>query len=272
MTPKNTTLAIEKINQHIVNWLKDYAINAKVNGFVVGVSGGIDSAVTSTLCAQTGLRTLCLELPIHQAQSHVDRKREHIQQLKSRFSNVESLNVDLTNVFETLKNDLPDFENHPQHQLTLANTRARLRMTTLYYFAGIHGLLVAGTGNKVEDFGVGFYTKYGDGGVDLSPIADLMKSEVYKLGAFLKVPNSILKAQPTDGLFGDSRTDEDQLGASYDELEWAMNKDTEGKKTTDFSGREKEVFLIFKRLNSANQHKMRPIPVCEIPNKIKFSY
>lgn len=272
MTPKNTTLAVEKINQHIVNWLKDYAINAKVNGFVVGVSGGIDSAVTSTLCAQTGLRTLCLELPIHQAQSHVDRKREHIQQLKSRFSNVESLNVDLTNAFETFKNDLPNFENHPHQQLTLANTRARLRMTTLYYFAGIHGLLVAGTGNKVEDFGVGFYTKYGDGGVDLSPIADLMKSEVYALGHYLKVPNSILTAQPTDGLFGDSRTDEDQIGASYDELEWAMHEANVGKNLEDFSGRKKEVFSIFTRLNKANQHKMNPIPVCEIPNEIKFSY
>jgi NAD+ synthase len=146
--------------------------------------------------------------------------------------------------------------------LALANTRARLRMTTLYYFAGIHGLLVAGTGNKVEDFGVGFYTKYGDGGVDLSPIADLMKSDVFALGAYLKVPESILNAAPTDGLFGDDRTDEEQLGASYDELEWAMLQDENGKVIDDFIYREKEVFAIYKRLNTINQHKMKPIPVC----------
>jgi NAD+ synthase len=135
-------------------------------------------------------------------------------------------------------------------------------MTTLYYFAGIHGLLVAGTGNKVEDFGVGFYTKYGDGGVDLSPIADLMKSDVFALGHYLKVPESILKASPTDGLFGDDRTDEDQLGATYDELEWAMLEDEKGKNEGDFEDREKEVFVIYKRLNTINQHKMNPIPVC----------
>jgi NAD+ synthase len=137
-------------------------------------------------------------------------------------------------------------------------------MTTLYYFAGIHGLLVAGTGNKVEDFGVGFYTKYGDGGVDLSPIADLMKSEVYLLGRYLQIPESILKASPTDGLFGDDRTDEDQLGASYDELEWAMLENEAGKSAEDFSGREKIVFEIYKRLNNINQHKMLAIPVCFI--------
>mgnify|MGYP006115083477 FL=1 len=140
-------------------------------------------------------------------------------------------------------------------------------MTTLYYFAGLQDLLVAGTGNKVEDFGVGFYTKYGDGGVDLSPIADLMKSEVYDLAAYLGVPNSIQKAQPTDGLFGDSRTDEDQIGASYDELEWAMRMQNQNKTVNDFSSREKEVFQIYTRLNSINQHKMIPIPVCEIPKE-----
>src|SRR5690606_17491912 len=154
-------------------------------------------------------------------------------------------------------------------QLTLANTRARLRMTTLYYFAGLHQLVVAGTGNKIEDFGVGFYTKYGDGGVDLSPIADLMKSEVYALGKYLGIPESILNAAPTDGLFGDNRSDEDQLGASYDELEWAMTSVSEGKKASDFTGREREVFEIYTRLNRANRHKMEPIPVCIIPAKYK---
>jgi NAD+ synthase len=143
-------------------------------------------------------------------------------------------------------------------------------MTTLYYFAGIHGLLVAGTGNKVEDFGVGFFTKYGDGGVDISPIADLVKSEVRLLAEFLEVPSSILKAKPTDGLFGDDRSDEDQIGANYDELEWAMTQMENGKTVADFSGREAVVFSIFKRLNFINQHKMNPIPVCEISKKTKY--
>lgn len=263
---KKSTIQVEKVNAHIVNWLKIYAENAKVNGFVIGISGGVDSAVTSTLCAQTGLQVLCVEMPIHQPHSHVTRGREHIEQLKNRFPNVTSVEADLTSVFESFKKIVPaDVDTHKLH-LSQANTRARLRMTTLYYFAGIYGLLVAGTGNKVEDFGVGFYTKYGDGGVDLSPIADLLKSEVYSLGAYLEVPDSILKASPSDGLFGDERTDEDQLGASYDELEWAMNEDETGKSANDFTGREKVVFEIYKRLNNTNKHKMNAIPVCIISN------
>jgi NAD+ synthase len=262
--PKKSTIQVEKVNTHIVNWLKTYAENAKVNGFVVGISGGVDSAVTSTLCAQTGLPTLCVEMPIHQAPSHVSRGREHIEQLKNRFPNVTNIEADLTSVFETFKTIVPSVAVSDKVNLSLANTRARLRMTTLYYFAGIQGLLVAGTGNKVEDFGVGFYTKYGDGGVDLSPIADLMKSDVYALGDYLKIPISILEASPTDGLFGDDRTDEDQIGASYDELEWAMIEDEKGKIPTDFSGRERVVLEIYKRLNTINQHKMREIPVCKI--------
>ena len=259
----------EKVAEYIINWLKEYATNAKTNGFVVGVSGGIDSALTSTLCAKTGLPTLCVEMPIHQAESQVSRAEEHILQLKKRFENVSEVRVNLTSTFEDFKKTVPSIEGSTKLNLSLANTRARLRMTTLYYFAGLQGLLVAGTGNKVEDFGVGFYTKYGDGGVDLSPIADLMKSEVYELAAYLGVPNSIQKAQPTDGLFGDSRTDEDQIGASYDELEWAMNMQDKGKIFEDFSGREKEVFKIYTRLNTINQHKMMPIPVCEIPTNLK---
>ena len=261
---KKRTLQIEKVNTHIVEWLKSYAENSKVNGFVIGISGGVDSAVTSTLCAQTGMKVICVEMPIHQAPSQVSRGREHIEQLKNRFPNVTSAVADLTSVFDTFKKEVPVTENETTVNLSLANTRARLRMTTLYYFAGIHGLLVAGTGNKVEDFGVGFYTKYGDGGVDLSPIADLMKSEVYQLGEYLKIPKSILTAAPTDGLFGDSRTDEDQLGASYDELEWAMLLTDEEISTYNFSEREKEVLKIYKRLNSNNQHKMNPIPICII--------
>ncbi len=258
----------EKVVKHIVNWLKDYATNAKVNGFVVGVSGGIDSAVTSTLCAQTGLKVLCVEMPIHQAASHVSRAQEHIAQLQKRFPNVEAIKTDLTPVFEEFKTEISLDGNQATVDMALANTRARLRMTTLYYHAGLLGLLVAGTGNKVEDFGVGFYTKYGDGGVDLSPIADLLKSEVYKIGGFLKVPDSIMNAAPSDGLFGDTRSDEDQIGASYPELEWAMQMKDEGKTESDLSGRELEVFKIFKRYNTNNLHKMNPIPVCDIPKDL----
>ena len=186
-----------------------------------------------------------------------------------RFSNVQNCEVDLTSVFETFKEAVPSSEEENKLNLTLGNTRARLRMTTLYYLAGIHGLLVTGTGNKVEDFGVGFYTKYGDGGVDLSPIADLMKSDVFALAHYLKVPNSILIAAPTDGLFGDDRTDEEQLGASYDELEWAMNEIKKTQQTNNITDRKKEVLEIFKQLNLANQHKMQPIPVCIIPVNLK---
>lgn len=255
----------EKVIDHIVNWLKEYAINANMEGFVVGISGGIDSAVTSSLCAKTGLRTLCVEMPIHQAENQVNRAQEHIVQLKKRYSNVSDTRVDLTPVFEELRSVVPKTPASTQLDLSLANTRARLRMSTLYYFAGLHRYLVAGTGNKVEDFGVGFYTKYGDGGVDLSPIANLLKSEVYTIAKVLKVPISIQDAVPTDGLFGDSRSDEDQIGASYDELEWAMKMKEEGKDSNDFKGRKKEVFRIFTHLNTVNQHKMNPIPVCNIP-------
>ncbi|WP_418510776.1 NAD(+) synthase [Corallibacter sp.] len=259
----------EKIVNHIVDWLKSYATNAKVNGFVVGISGGIDSAVTSTLCAMTGMDVLCIEMPIHQAESHVSRAQEHILQLKKRFNNVRDTRADLTPVFEEFKTEVNLDGEQAIVDMALANTRARLRMTTLYYYAGLQKLLVAGTGNKVEDFGVGFYTKYGDGGVDLSPIADLLKSEVYHIGEFVQVPESIMKAAPSDGLFGDARSDEDQIGASYPELEWAMKMDDEGKTANDFTGREKEVFTIYKRFNNANKHKMIPIPICEVPTNLK---
>ena len=259
----------EKVTKHIVSWLKNYAEKAKVNGFVVGISGGIDSAVTSALCAETGFTVLCLEMPIHQGINQVNRAKEHIKQLKQRYTNVYDTEIDLTNTFEEFKNVVPVTDNEAAVNLSLANTRARLRMTALYYFAGLHGYLVAGTGNKVEDFGVGFYTKYGDGGVDLSPIADLMKSEVYSIAEVLNVPTSIMKAQPTDGLFGDSRTDEDQIGASYYELEWAMLEAEKGKTIADFEGRKKEVFTIFKQRNTANKHKMEPIPICKIPEELK---
>ena len=259
----------EKVIDHIVGWLKDYADNAGLKGFTIGISGGIDSAVTSTLCAKTGLELLCLEMPIHQATNQVGRASNHIEWLQHSFDNVKRQQVNLTPIFDSFIAELPKVDNEESRFLTLANARARLRMTTLYYFAALEGYLVAGTGNKVEDFGVGFYTKYGDGGVDLSPIADLLKTEVYEIARFLGINSEVIEAAPTDGLWGDDRTDEDQIGASYPELEWAMKMSGEGKSVSDFVGREKEVFRIYKKLNSANQHKMVPIPVCEIPEMLK---
>ncbi|MEA1786758.1 NAD(+) synthase [Arenibacter sp. GZD96] len=260
----------EKIIAHIVSWLQDYAHNAKAKGFVIGISGGIDSAVTSTLCAKTGLDLLCLEMPIHQAMNQVDRAANHIQWLQEVYPNTHKQGVNLTPVFDSLVAQLPEVAHEADRFMSLANTRARLRMTTLYYFAALHGYLVAGTGNKVEDFGVGFYTKYGDGGVDLSPIADLLKTEVYQLAKVLGIHQDILNAPPTDGLWGDDRTDEDQIGATYPELEWAMAMTALEKKETDFSGREKEVFQIYQRFHNANKHKMIPIPVCNIPMALKL--
>ncbi|MCT4622270.1 MAG: NAD(+) synthase [Schleiferiaceae bacterium] len=258
-----------EVIDHIVNWLKEYAVNAHMKGFVVGVSGGIDSAVTASLCAKTGLDVLLLEMPIHQAESQVNRAWDHMKNLEDSFSKVSTQNVDLTPIFDSFIGQLPEQKDTDAKHMALVNSRARLRMTTLYYFGQLNGLLVAGTGNKVEDFGVGFYTKYGDGGVDLSPIADLVKTEVYALGKELGVPESILVAPPTDGLWGDDRTDEDQIGASYPELEWAMEQQDAGKSLTDFEGRQKEVFEIYSRLNRINQHKMNPIPVCNIPKDLK---
>ena len=259
----------EKVIEHIVSWLKEYADNAGIKGFVIGISGGIDSAVTSTLCAKTGLDLLCLEMPIHQFENQESRAENHIEWLMKNFGKVNSQAVNLTPVFDSLIAALPAVDNEEERFMSLANTRARLRMTTLYYFAALNGYLVAGTGNKVEDFGVGFYTKYGDGGVDLSPIADLFKSEVYEIAKALGINEEIVVAAPTDGLWGDDRTDEDQIGASYPELEWAMLMNDKGKSVEDFSGRNKQVFTIFKKLNIVNQHKMVPIPICEIPEALK---
>jgi NAD+ synthase len=257
-------LKTEAVTQHIVDWLKAYASRAGMNGFVVGISGGVDSALTSTLCALTGLDVLFVNMPIHQVVKQYDLGNEHIANLKSRFQNVRALEVNLTDTFETFRSAVPN--ETAQHGLSMANTRSRLRMVTLYALGQQNNLLVAGTGNKVEDFGIGFYTKYGDGGVDLSPIADINKSEVFALAKHLGVIEGILKAKPTDGLWGDDRTDEEQIGATYHELEWAMEfKGNESQ----LSARELEVLKIYRRFNSANQHKMQPIPVCQIPDELR---
>jgi NAD+ synthase len=247
---------------HITHWLKEYCEKAGLKGFVVGVSGGIDSALTSTLCAETGLETIVLNMPIYQALNQRARSNKHIDWLMDKYPNVKGQTIDLTPIFKSMEEHFP---TDVQDDLSMANARARLRMTTLYTFAGHEKMLVAGTGNKVEDFGVGFYTKYGDGGVDLSPIADLYKSEVYALSRELGVIEEILQAAPTDGLWGDDRTDEDQIGASYDELEWAMEHLQAGGTEKDLSTRQAEVLKLYQKLNRINQHKMQPIPVCEIP-------
>ena len=254
-----------EVVNHIVNWLKNYSAQSYTQGFVIGISGGIDSALTSTLCALTEKPVLVLNMPIRQHKSEFDRGTEHINWLKKKYSNVSSETVNLTDIFGKIEQDLPA---SIQDFLTMANTRARLRMLTLYAYAGHHKMLVAGTGNKIEDFGVGFYTKYGDGGVDISPIADLLKSHVYILAKEVGIVESILQAKPTDGLFADERSDEDQMGASYAELEWAMLAIEEGVDEKIFSEREKQVMQIYQSRNRANKHKMEAIPVCKIPPEL----
>lgn len=257
----------EKVIQHIVTWLKEYAEKANVKGYVIGISGGVDSGVVSTLCAMTGLEVLLLEMPIRQKADQINRAQEHIADLKKRFPNVQGHTVDLTPLFETFENTVEDFvEGKWSNNLALANTRSRFRMVTLYYFGQLNGLLVCGTGNKVEDFGIGFYTKYGDGGVDVSPIADLYKTEVYALAKALNLIESIQNAIPTDGLWDADRTDEDQIGATYPELE-KIQKEYDTKTVEDYEGRDLEVFKIFDRMHKAARHKMDPIPVCDIPEE-----
>ena len=252
----------EKVSKHIVSWTDNYLNRSKMKGFVVGVSGGIDSALTSTICAETGKNVLCLEMPIYQGEDQVSRSKKHIEWLKKKYSNVSSMTINLDKTFDSFVNSIPNVKS-PENELSLANSRSRLRMVTLYYFSALKKYIVVGTGNKVEDFGIGFYTKYGDGGVDISPIADLLKSDVYSLAKFYNINNEIIEALPTDGLWNDNRNDEDQIGASYEELEKAMQ--IANKLEYQLSERDKEVLKIYKTLNSSNRHKMLPIPVCKIP-------
>ena len=251
----------KKVSKYIINWIENYLNKSGAKGIVVGVSGGVDSALTSTLCAETGHNILCLEMPIFQNKDQVSRSKKHIDWLKSKYPNVTSKQIELNDTFESFVNSLPD-NNSDKHELSLANTRSRLRMVTLYYFSALNNYIVAGTGNKVEDFGIGFYTKYGDGGVDISPIADLLKSEVFTLAKFHNIIDEIIEAEPNDGLWNDNRSDEEQIGASYEEIEDAMMN---LNKSDNLSKREKEVLDIFNLFHKNNKHKMDPIPVCEIP-------
>jgi NAD+ synthase len=258
-------VSYKKIEEYIVRWLSDYVSNSGTKGFVVGVSGGVDSAVTSTLCAKTGLPTLVINMPIHQKANQFDRSNEHIEWLTNKFNNVKGIQSDLTKVFDSFSKIHPKSESD---LLSMANLRSRIRMANLYVYASNNQYLVAGTGNKVEDFGVGFYTKYGDGGVDISPIADLMKSEVFSLAKILNIVQSIQDAAPTDGLWDDDRSDEEQLGATYDELEWAM-KYAAKNLNSQLTSRQKVVLGIYKRHHEANTHKMIPVPVCKIPVELQ---
>ena len=248
------------LSEEITNWISDYALENNIRSLVVGVSGGVDSAVTSTLSARTGIRTIVLNMPIHQRKHQNDLSEKHISWLKDNYNNVEERIVNLSKTYDSFVDAISGVE---VSDLALANSRARLRMTTLYATAGSNGGIVVGTGNKVEDFGVGFYTKYGDGGVDISPIADLFKTEVYQIARELDIIDEIIQAAPTDGLWEDGRSDEEQLGASYEELEWAM-KESKNLSNKDLSQREKEVLDIYQRLNKSNSHKMNPIPVFKL--------
>jgi NAD+ synthase len=246
------------LENRILEWLIRYSTDNNNLCFVVGVSGGIDSAVVSTLCAKTKIKTFVVSLPIHQNKKQMDRAHNHINWLMNNFNNVEFLEFDLTNTFENFKSL---FEC--SSELSLANSRSRLRMTTLYQISSNNNGIVVGTGNKIEDFGVGFFTKYGDGGVDISPIADLTKTEVRDLAKKIGIIEDIVLAKPTDGLWDDDRTDEDQIGATYEELEFAMHylENNNEQNLDSLSEREKEVIKIFKSLNSKNKHKMVEIPI-----------
>ena len=243
--------ALEKA-QFISNWIKDYVekMPSKAESLVIGISGGIDSSVSSTLSAMTGIKTIVLSMPIKQKSTQHDLSLKHQEWLVKNFKNVEAHTVNLDKLFETFKNTLSNFDS----ELGMANSRARIRMTTLYQVAAANKGIVVGTGNKVEDFGVGFYTKYGDGGVDISPIADCNKTEVWEIGKSLNILKEIIEAAPTDGLWEDGRTDEGQLGLKYEELEEAMNN-------VNSINREK-----YEKIRKMNLHKMEPIPVCKIPN------
>jgi len=236
----------------ISNWIKNYTemMPSKAESLIIGISGGIDSSVSSTLSAMTGLKTIVLSMPIKQKPSQHDLSLKHQEWLVKNFKNVEVHTLSLNRLFETFENTLSNFDN----ELGLANSRARLRMTTLYQVAAANKGIVVGTGNKVEDFGVGFYTKYGDGGVDISPIADCNKTEVWEMGRELNILKEIIEAAPTDGLWDDGRTDEGQLGLKYEELEEAM-------KNINSINRDK-----YEKIRKMNLHKMEPIPVCKIPN------
>ena len=243
----------DKKIDYISNWIKEYAssLNFQPASLVIGVSGGIDSAVTSTLCARTGFKTIAISMPIKQNTSQHDLSLKHLDWLNTNFDNVDTMTIELDKVFESFENIMKDFNN----SLAFANSRSRLRMVTLYQIAQANKGIVVGTGNKVEDFGVGFYTKYGDGGVDISPIADCTKTDVWNIGKSVGIINEIIEAAPTDGLWDDSRNDEIQLGLTYEQIEEAMENSNS------------KYFKQYSDIRGPNLHKMKPIPVCILPKE-----
>ena len=251
--------------RHISKWIRDYARKARVDSLVVGISGGIDSSVVSALCAQTGLKTIVVQMPIRQ-----NKKLDNLSSaqagwlLENHPNNVVHMSMDLTPVFSAFEKKLTPFGDS---ELAFANSRARLRMMTLYQIAQSHGGIVVGTGNRVEDFGVGFFTKYGDGGVDISPIGDCMKTEVWAMGQELGLLKEIIDAPPTDGLWADDRNDEDQLGMTYPELEQAMLQDTHEEIGRYATAAEAKLVKQYRKIRARNLHKMTPIPVCKINQK-----
>ena len=250
--------------KYIGKWIRDYARKAKVDALVVGISGGIDSSVVSALCAQTGLKTIVVQMPIRQ-----NKKLDNLSSAQAGWllehhpDNVTHMSMDLTAVFSAFEKKLTPFGDS---ELAFANSRARLRMMALYQIAQSHGGIVVGTGNRVEDFGVGFFTKYGDGGVDISPIGDCMKTEVWAMGQELGLLQDIISAPPTDGLWADGRNDEDQLGMTYPELEKAMDQDTYSQLRDYATAPEKKLLKRYREIRAKNLHKMTPIPVCAIPH------
>ena len=261
MTPKQRI-------KHITKWIKSYARSAKIDTLVVGISGGIDSSVVSALCAETGLRTIVVQMPIRQNKKLDNRSSMQATWLLKRYENVTHMSMDLTPVFTAFEKKLEPVCQWPVGQgsdsitLAFANSRARLRMMTLYQIAQSHGGIVVGTGNRVEDFGVGFFTKYGDGGVDISPIGDCMKTAVWDMGREFGLPQEIIDAEPTDGLWDDNRTDEGQLGMTYPELELAMTQ-AETNSGVD-NPQQKQNLKKYRAIRARNLHKMEPIPVCQL--------
>ena len=239
---------------HITNWISNYAKSNSNKSFelVVGVSGGIDSAVTSTLCAMTGINTHVVSMPIKQNSNQHDLSLLQINWLKNTYDNIHTYIIDLDEVFKIFKKTMNEFDS----ELAFANSRARLRMVTLYQIAQNYNALVVGTGNKIEDFGIGFFTKYGDGGVDISPIADCSKSQVWEMGKELGINIEIINAKPTDGLWDDFRNDEDQIGLSYEQIEEAMENE------------KSPYYEKFNKIRTSNLHKMKPIPICILPKNL----
>jgi NAD+ synthase len=254
-----------ELKTRIVDWIKDYATINDINSLVIGISGGIDSSVVSTLCAETGIPTYVLSMPLNQIYSQAQLSNIHREFLVQKYKNVVPFQIDLSSTYNQFLKTTRFWlgEDMVSNNLTLANTKSRIRMVTLYQVAGSVGGIVVGTGNKVEDYGVGFYTKYGDGGIDIAPIADLYKTEVWELGKHLGVDQNIIDAQPTDGLWEDGRTDEDQIGTSYSMLEWVMEKGLYEDRLS-LNDEQYNAICQYEKFNSQNKHKMISIPTFKL--------